>query len=90
MRRRDYDFESRHARPDAAYARLAKWKAERAATAAGGGRTGPRSLAEQWQQEQGAETPHEKPKFRPGYSHELGSQSSETAKRSTRPPTRSL
>lgn len=75
---------------DAAHARLAKWKAERAATAAGGGRGGPRSLAEQWQQEQRAETPQEKPKFRPGYSHELAAKSSATVKRSTKPPTRSL
>ena len=76
---------------DAARARLAAWKKARAEAAAGGGPPeGPRSLAEQWQEEQGAEKPQEKPKFRPGYSHPLAAETSETAKRSTKPPTRGL
>ena len=76
---------------DAAHARLAAWKKARAEAAAGGGPPeGPRSLAEQWQEEQGAEKPPEKPKFRPGYSHPLAAETSETAKRSTKPPTRGL
>ena len=76
---------------DVAQARLAAWKATKvAAAAAGTAPAGPRSLAAQWDEEQDRETPQEKAAFRPGLSHSLAAQSQETAKRSTKAPSRSL
>ena len=76
---------------DVAHARLAAWKATKVAAAAGGpAPAGPRSLAAQWDEEQDGEKPKEKPAFRPGLSHPLAAQSQETAKRSTKAPSRSL
>lgn len=76
---------------DVAHARLAAWKAAKvAAAAAGTVPAGPRSLAAQWDEEQDGEPPQEKAAFRPGLSHPLAAQSQETAKRSTRAPSRSL
>ena len=76
---------------DVAHARLAAWKATKvAAAAAGTAPAGPRSLAEQWDEGQDGEKPQEKPAFRPGLSHPLAAQSQETAKRSTKAPSRSL
>ena len=76
---------------DVAHARLAAWKAAKvAAAAAGTAPAGPRSLAAQWDEEQDREKPKEKPAFRPGLSHPLAAQSQETAKRSTKAPSRSL
>ena len=76
---------------DVAHARLAAWKAAKVAAAvAGTAPAGPRLLAEQWDEEQDGETPQEKAAFRPGLSHPLAAQSQETAKRSTKAPSRSL
>ena len=76
---------------DVAHARLAAWKAAKVAAAvAGTAPAGPRSLAAQWDEEQDRETPQEKAAFRPGLSHPLAAQSQETAKRSTKAPSRSL